>query len=168
MGVCCQSRIIVKLTKEGAFCPYVMKNREEIRTTFLLQELKESKSIYSYLQNNYAIFSEQIFTEYLKQLIDRNNIPKTELVLQTGLSKSYVYAILSGERRPPSRNRVILMALAVKATLEEAQNLLVYSEYNPLSPKVQRDAAIIFAIEQQLSSFQLTELLFDLNLEPLE
>ena len=138
-----------------------MKNREEIRTTFLLQELKESKSIYSYLQNNYEIFSEQIFTEYLKQLIDRNNIPKTELVLQTGLSKSYVYAILSGER-------VILMALAVKATLEEAQNLLVYSEYNPLSPKVQRDAAIIFAIEQQLSSFQLTELLFDLNLEPLE
>ena len=143
-----------------------MKNREEIRTTFLLQELKESKSIYSYLQNNYEIFSEQIFTEYLKQLIDRNNIPKTELVLQTGLS--YVYAILSGERRPPSRNRVILMALAVKATLEEAQNLLVYSEYNPLSPKVQRDAAIIFAIEQQLSSFQLTELLFDLNLEPLQ
>ena len=145
-----------------------MKDREELRTTFLLQELKETKSIYSYLQNNHAIFSEQVFTDYLKQLIDRNGIHKTELVMQTGLSKSYVYAILSGERRPPSRNRVILMALAVKATLEEAQNLLIYSEYNPLSPKVQRDAAVIFAIEQQLSSLQLTDLLFDLNLDPLE
>lgn len=145
-----------------------MNNREEIRTTFLLQELKETKSIYSYLQNNFAVFSEHIFTEYLKQLIDRHKIHKTELVMQTGLSKSYVYAILSGERRPPSRNRVILMALAVKATLEEAQNLLIYSEYNPLSPKVQRDAAIIFAIEQHLNSMQLADLLFDLSLEPLE
>ncbi len=145
-----------------------MNNRQEIKTTFLLQELRESKSIYHYLQENQEIFSSHVFAEYLSHLISRNNISKSEFAFQSGLSKSYVYAILSGVRPAPSRNRVILMALSVKASLEEAQNLLIYSEYTPLSPKVQRDAAVIFAIEQQLSALQLSDLLFDLDLEPLE
>ncbi len=145
-----------------------MNNRQEIKTTFLLQELRESKSIYHYLQENQEIFSSHVFAEYLCHLISRNNISKSEFAFQSGLSKSYVYAILSGVRPAPSRNRVILMALSVKARLEEAQNLLIYSEYTPLSPKVQRDAAVIFAIEQQLSALQLSDLLFDLDLEPLE
>lgn len=145
-----------------------MNNRQEIKTTFLLQELRESKSIYHYLQENQEIFSSHVFAEYLSHLISRNNISKSEFAFQSGLSKSYVYAILSGVRPAPSRNRVILMALSVKARLEEAQNLLIYSEYTPLSPKVQRDAAVIFAIEQQLSALQLSDLLFDLDLEPLE
>ncbi|MDO4765556.1 MAG: helix-turn-helix transcriptional regulator [Eubacteriales bacterium] len=144
-----------------------MKDRQEIKTTFLLQELRESKSIYTYLQNNFEVFSDTVFSEYLSQIIIKNKISKSELVQQSGLSKSYAYALLSGDRRPPSRNRVLSLALAVRATLEETQNLLTYSEFTVLSPKTQRDAAIIFAIEQQLTALQLNDLLFDLGLEDL-
>lgn len=144
-----------------------MKDRQKIKTTFLLQELRESKSIYTYLQNNFEVFSDTVFSEYLSQIIIKNKISKSELVQQSGLSKSYAYALLSGDRRPPSRNRVLSLALAVRATLEETQNLLTYSEFTVLSPKTQRDAAIIFAIEQQLTALQLNDLLFDLGLEDL-
>ncbi|RRD93916.1 hypothetical protein EII17_10320 [Clostridiales bacterium COT073_COT-073] len=145
-----------------------MNDRRKIKTTFLLQELRESKSIYNYIRTNHEIFSDGIFSEYLKTLILKYKISKSELVRQSGLSKSYAYAILNGSRRPPSRNRVILMAFAVTANFEETQNLLIYSEYTPLSPKHQRDAAIIFAIEQKLNTIQLSELLFDLDLDGLE
>ena len=145
-----------------------MNDRHKIRTTFLLQELRESKSIYNYIQANHELFSNEVFSEYLKLMILNNKIPKSELVKQSGLSKSYAYAILNGARRPPSRNRVILLGFAVKANFEEMQNLLVYSEYTPLSPRNQRDAAIIFAMEQNLTTAQLEDLLFDLELEGLD
>lgn len=145
-----------------------MKDRQTIKTTFLLQELRESKSIYSFIQENHELFTNEIFSEYLKKIIFRNKISKADLVKQTGLSKSYAYAILGGSRRPPSRNRVIAIGFAVKANLEELQKLLTYSEYTPLSPKIQRDAAIIFALEQDLNLFQLSDLLFDLELDDLE
>lgn len=145
-----------------------MKSREEIKTTFLLNELKESKSIYEYLKANQAVFSETVFSDYLQHLIRKNKIPKTEVIMQSGLSKSYTYALLNGERKPPHRDRVIALAFAVKADLDEIQNLLIYSDFKPLSPKVERDAAIIFAVEQRLSCIQLIDLLFDLNLDPLD
>lgn len=145
-----------------------MKDRHKIRTTFLLQELRESKSIYNYIQANHELFSDGVFSEYLTNLVLKNKISRTELVKQLGFSKSYGYAILNGVRKPPSRNRVILLGFGVEATFEEMQNLLVYGEFTPLSPRVQRDAAIIFAIEQKLTSVQLADLLFDLELEGLD
>lgn len=145
-----------------------MTNREEIKTTFLLQELRETTSIYEYFKSNHSLFSETVFSEYLNQIIQNNKISKAQLVAQSGLSKSYAYALLSGERKPSSRNRVIALAFCVKANLEETQKLLAFSEFHTLSPKVQRDSAIIFALEQGLDLLQMSDLLFDLNLEGLE
>lgn len=145
-----------------------MTNREYIKTTFLLQELKESTSIYEYLKANHGLFAETAFSEYLNQIIRNNKISKAELVSKSGLSKSYAYALLSGERKPSTRNRVISLAFCVNATLDETQNLLAFSEFHILSPKVQRDSAVIFALEQGLDYYQLLDLLFDLNLEGME
>lgn len=144
------------------------QNRENIRTTFLLHELKESKSIYNYLKENHALFSETLFSEYLSQIVQDNHVHKSELIIQSGFSKSYVYAFLHGTRKPSTRNSVIILAISCRANLEQTQNLLMYADFKPLSPKVQRDCPIIFAIEQKLSVMQLTELLMDLEMEPLE
>lgn len=138
--------------------------RQEIKTTFLLNQLKESHDLYHYIQNNQSAFRSDCFADFLNQLIERYHLSKGRLVTASGLSKSYAYEIFAGFK-VPTRDKILQLILSIHSTLDESQHLIVLGGYSPLSPKVQRDAAVIFGIEHQLSLVHINDLLYDLGLD---
>lgn len=77
------------------------------------------------------------------------------------LSKSYGYQILRGERTP-GRDVLLRTALALRLSLRETQRLLAVGGCGALYPRVRRDAAVVFALNQQMTLLETEELLASL------
>ena len=77
------------------------------------------------------------------------------------VSKSYGYQILRGER-VPGRDILLRTALALGLSLKETQRLLAVGGCGALYPRVRRDAAVIFALNQKMTLLQAEELLSSL------
>ncbi|MDD3920361.1 MAG: helix-turn-helix transcriptional regulator [Eubacteriales bacterium] len=84
--------------------------------------------------------------EHLAALLEKKNASYTKLIQLTLLSKSYVYQIKAGEKKP-SRDALLRIALALNLTMNETQRLLKIGQVGALYPKVRRDAAIICCIK---------------------
>lgn len=102
------------------------------------------------------------FNEYLTELMEIHNVTVGHIIAKTILSKSYVYQVLSGERKP-GRDIIIRMALAANFTLGETQQLLVLGERGVLYPKVKRDAVIMCSIQQKRGLSETHEFLASLG-----
>ena len=76
------------------------------------------------------------------------------------VNEVYAYQILSGIRRP-SRDKLLSICFAMKATLAETQSLLKQSGFAPLYVRCQRDSIIIFALTHGHSIIQLNMELYD-------
>ena len=77
------------------------------------------------------------------------------------VSKSYGYQNLRGER-VPGRDILLRTALSLGLSLKEAQRLLAVGGCGALYPRVRRDAAVIFALNQKMTLLQAEELLASL------
>ena len=89
--------------------------------------------------------------EYLKNLLDEKHLNKSEIIKQSGLNREYAYHIIEGNRKNPSRPKVLAIGMAMGLNLDEMQYLLKYAKQNPLYPRDPWDSVIIFAIEQRLN-----------------
>ena len=75
-------------------------------TEYLFNEIKEATNIYTFLKENNLSLTPPTFGEYLNLLLTTKNIKKTQLLYVSGLSRSFIYALLKGDRIP-SRDSVI-------------------------------------------------------------
>ena len=64
------------------------------------------------------------------------------------MNEIYAYQIISGARRP-SRDKLLCLCIAMRATLEETQDLLIHGGFAPLYVCSQCDNIIIFAISEE-------------------
>ena len=78
---------------------------------------------------------------------------------QSGLTREYAYHIFSGDRKNPSRPKVLALGLAMQLNLDEIQYLLKYAKQNPLYPRNPWDSVVIFAVERHLGVLETNELL---------
>jgi len=129
----------------------------------MLNEIKESTDIYKYLKRNTSHLDRPDFSSYLNQLFDIKNIKKTQFLFITGLTRSYVYAILKGEKKP-SRDKLIIMIFGLSCNLEEAYNMLQYAGHQPLYARDLRDTVLLFGIKQKMPLYEVNDILYDLNL----
>ena len=98
------------------------------------------------------------FCDYFVGLCEQKGMKPGNLVGKITLSKAYIYALANGEKIP-SKNAVIKIALALKATVEETNWLLKLSGNKELYPKREEDAVIEFGIRNQWEAYQIDELL---------
>lgn len=122
--------------------------QEEQTTDELLKRLKHiHKDEFSeYLNNlNKAPSIAKFFEIYLQ----KNDISRNEIVSRSGLSRSYAYEILSGDKANPSRDSIISLCLAAKMDINETQKALKLGGMSELYAKVDRDAAIILCINRK-------------------
>ena len=89
----------------------------------LRQELMDQPNLDAYIHENQAYFLEKNVTELLAQMYGRKDISKAELARCAGISEVYIHQVFSGRRRP-SRDRLVCICIGLKATLDEAQELL--------------------------------------------
>ncbi len=136
-------------------------------TSNLENELKRSDSIDSFFNENREELATDSLTAQLQALMDAKNLKKAEVVRESNLSEIYAYQILSGVRRP-SRDKLLCICFAMKASLEETQNLLKRNEYAPLYARNHRDSIIIYALTHGQTIVEVNDNLFDLGEAVLE
>ena len=106
--------------------------------------------------------SDVMFTDFLKAEMAEANVSPHDLIIRSTLSKSHLYLILSGERHP-SRDIVIVLAIALGLPLDKTQRMLKLSQKSELYPRVRRDAAIMCCIEQSRSLTDTNEFLTSIS-----
>ena len=99
--------------------------------------------------------------QMLLEQIKEAGMSAAEWMAAADVSKSYGYQILRGER-VPSRDILLRTALSLHLPLEKTQRLLTMGECGVLYPRVRRDAAIIFALNQNMTLLETEELLTSL------
>ena len=136
-------------------------------TSNLEYELKRSVSIHDYLQTNKEELASDSLPSLLQTLMTGKNLTKAEVVRESNMNEIYAYQILSGVRRP-SRDKLLCICLAMKASLEETQDVLKRSGFAPLYARNQRDSIIMYGLTHEQTILQLNSNLFDNGEEVLE
>lgn len=119
-------------------------------TDELFLNLKSNHNLEQYFTANEEELIQSDLGMYLYLLLEEKNISATQAARRSFLSKSQIYNILNNQTQP-SRAFILRLAFGVRATLEQAQQLLRLSEQQLLYPRVKRDAVLIFALENRLS-----------------
>lgn len=101
------------------------------------------------------------FPQTLRDLLEQAGISAPEWMAASNISKSYGYQILRGERTP-GRDILLRTALALRLSLKETQRLLAVGGCGALYPRVRRDAAMIFALNHNMTLLETEELLASL------
>ena len=129
-------------------------------------ELKDAKSIKSFLEENKNIFEEPDITALLNDLLIRSGITKAALSEKVDLSYVYVCQIFGGIGKP-SRDRLLALCLAIRATVEETQVLLRRNMNAELYAGRRRDAVIMYGLLHQLDLDDVNDALYDAGEETL-
>ncbi len=131
-------------------------------TEDLLNELKSAKDIQVFFKKNEDKFITETPSTFLNQLISVKNITVAQVAKASG-STEYVYKVFAGTRKP-SRNILIAIAFGSGLSFEETQLLLRISKQAILDSRDKRDSIIIYGLVNQLSVFNVDDLLFQNNL----
>ena len=102
--------------------------------------------------------------KYLSQLLDTHNLQPKDIIINLNMDRSYTYQILGG-RRNPTRNFLLRIAIFLKLPLEEAQRMLSIAQRAQLYPRNRFDAAIIFALEHEMTLEETNALLEEIGEE---
>ena len=128
-------------------------------TSNLENELKSSDSLDQFLIENQE---EQILDSlpvYLQELIDSKGLHRADVVKASNLNEVYAYQIISGTRRP-SRDKLLAICFAMKASPEETQTLLKRNGFPPLYARNQRDSIILYALSHGKSVLEVNQMLY--------
>lgn len=130
--------------------------------TSLLLEVLKTKNSYEEVVDTKPIFVESTLSEYLNELIEIKNLNKAEVILKSGLERTYAYQIFSG-KKTPARDKLLALAIGMKLTFDEVQRLLKVNGYAQLYPKNKRDNIIIFAIYKGQNMMELNDNLLTMD-----
>jgi transcriptional regulator with XRE-family HTH domain len=97
------------------------------------------------------------------------NITIPELIAASGVSRNYIYNILSGERSNPSRDKVIAICIGLRASFVQINRALELVKHSALYPRDERDARIAIAVNQGVTTVTEVNLMLErYGLQPLE
>ena len=135
-------------------------------TAQLENELTQADDLKKFLDDNAENFRKFTLADYLKHLLDEKNLTKAQVIRDSQLDEGYAQHIFGG-RKNPSRDKVFLLALAMKLSPKETNYLLYYAGHNKLYARAERDNVIAFALENQKTVEQTNQLLTDSKMQPL-
>lgn len=124
---------------------------KETRTTKLFEELNSlsnSKDSYqSFLFERQKERQHSSLHEYLTAyLADHPDLTIPNIIFRSNLNQNYVYPILNGIKKHPSKYKLVALCVGMGMDLEETQRALKLAGCAELYPKVDEDAGIILRI----------------------
>lgn len=128
-------------------------------TSKLFHKLRSRESGKAVLEQ---VQTEPACAQVLQNLLEQAGLSAPEWIAAADISKSYAYQVLRGERTP-GRDILLRTALVLRLSLKEAQRLLAVGGCGALYPKIRRDAAVIFALNQHMTLLETEELLGSLS-----
>lgn len=113
--------------------------------------------------------SDDSFTAYVNERMAEKGRTPAEVRDASGISKNYFYNILNGDRRNPSRDRVIAIAVGLGLDYGQTQRALELAGKAPLYPRDARDVKIAVLINKGCCSVtKMNMLLEEQGIRPLE
>lgn len=105
------------------------------------------------------------FPVHLAELCNERGEARERIIQRAGIERSYGHQLFNGTRRP-SRDKAIQLAFGFGLDLEQTQTLLEVANVGQLSPRIKRDAIILYCLLHQLELREAQNLLesFDLQL----
>ncbi|MBQ8182329.1 MAG: hypothetical protein IJ025_00320 [Clostridia bacterium] len=131
------------------------------RTEDLLEQLKKQNIKYDdYLAKNEDSFVVQDLSEYWREVIEKSNMTKVDIINKADIGYTYFYNVIGG-KSIPSRDTLVKLFLSMRAGLEECQKALKLYNWSGLYPKNKRDSILIYALAHSLSLYDTEEILED-------
>ena len=104
------------------------------------------------------------FYDRLNELMKKYDMGPADIVRSTGMIKSLVYDITSARgKRKPQRYQILRIAVAMRLTIEELNELLKLANYKELYAKSKVDNVIRFGLQKNLPDEEIEELLIDVG-----
>lgn len=123
---------------------YMSKQTQSCRLEFMIEQCNSFEDFEKRFPDEFLADDERA-GNYLDKLMVKYEQKAATLSEAAGLHRSFVGNILNG-RKEPSRDSIIAICLAMKATLEELQTLLKFTGHAPLYVRRKRDVIIWFGI----------------------
>ena len=139
--------------------------KNNVSTSKLLTMIREAgtfEEAVSYHQTS----NDPLFNDVLYKMIQERGLTPKDIIITSGIDRSYFYHILSGVKMP-GRNMVLRIGFCLHVNLNEMNHLLTLAGTNSLYPKIRRDAALIYAIQHKFTMEQANDLLLSEREEPL-
>jgi hypothetical protein len=141
----------------------VKKNKNEIETSAFLHKLSEAPDIEKFIESNAEEMQIPSFAAYITNICKKTGKVPEQVIKNSAIERTYGHQLFNGTRKP-SRDKVIQLAFGFKMVLEETQKLLQIAQKSPLYPKIKRDAAIIYCMNNHKDIFETQSVLQSLGL----
>jgi hypothetical protein len=138
-------------------------------TEQLMNELKNASDIAEFVNQNQAEMLDLSLSEYLRQLLEKYNLEKSDVFRRAKMTESnYGYELFRDDSKKASRDKLIQICVGFPLTIEETQEVLRYGKVRTLYPRDERDAYVLFALKNGYDMAQLNDLLFAHGLKVFE
>lgn len=98
------------------------------------------------------------FHDYIAQMCANHRETREHVIKRAGINRTYGHQLFNGTRKP-SRDKVIQLAFGFGLDIEQTQRLLQAAQESPLTPRIKRDAAILYCIMHKLDFGEAQKLL---------
>ena len=140
---------------------------EECSSAAVKRDLEKANSLKDFLAKNEANMLPRDLSQYLNKLVYKKDLVIADVVKDSDIDKVYVYQIFGGQRKNPSRDKLIALAFGMHLDEDETQRMLKIAGHSELYPRVARDAAILFAIRHGKSVWEADNLLQEYGFQPI-
>ena len=128
-----------------------------------LTKAKTDKDVKTFYRQNEDELQHPDAAAYLEQIFAKHNLKKADVIINTGLERTFAYHLLAG-RKTFTRDKLLIFAIAARLSVEETQTLLKYSGEGKLYARDARDGAVIYALSQKLDIWKTNDLLREMEL----
>lgn len=138
-----------------------------VRTSTLMRRLFKAPDLDSFINENAVHFQEQPLSSYLSELCQKTGAVRNQIILRSGIERSFGHQIFRGVRNP-SRDIVLRLAFALGLNVEGTQRLLAAAQKSQLFPRIRRDAVLLYCLHNNLGITQTQTILEELKLPLLD
>ena len=131
------------------------KSTEEIKND--MDKMNSIEEIIDYMNKELpkTSYGDRLYELCIQHKMEVSTLQKT---VEGLVSKSLFYAALNGTRNL-SREKIIYVALALNASIEETNELLKLAKHKELYPKIKEDAIVIFGLKNHKNMYDIYDLL---------
>jgi hypothetical protein len=124
------------------------QTRKSIPTREFFFKLLQSPDLQEFFQNHAGDMEIPPLHVFISEICKSTGQVPEQVIKRAAIERTYGHQLFNGTRKP-SRDKVIQLAFGLGLDLDGTQKLLRIARKNALYPKIKRDAAILYCIENQ-------------------
>lgn len=140
-----------------------LQDVKKVGTSTLLLRLFKAPNLEGFIENNANAIQAPSFDVYILELCQAMGQVPERIIKQSSIERTYGHQLFNGTRKP-SRDKVIQLAFGFGLDVDGTQNLLKMAQKNALYPRIKRDAAILYCINNHIGVVEAQSMLHDLGL----